>query len=223
MTEPELDDAFDELFVGASPPATPAEALARLPADVQERINADPEALKTLADLVWMSNALQSHPPMPTEGFARRATDAAYRVGEFAPKSNWNSLAGIAVAAAVLLAVGIIMWRPAGDQAKGPILASNDVKTSGDSPAFALFDQVKRLTPSFSGEPAVLASLGRSDIASIAVRRETGPLAKTISAPAENFAVVGKKIEQEVRPLRDSVRDAFAFLGEFPVKEKKSL
>ena len=223
MTEPEIDDAFDELFVGANPPATLSDALARLPAEARTRIANDDEARRTLADLVWLSNALKSKSPQPSVGFAERATNAVYQTGRPDPSWSWrSSTAGIAIAAMLLFAVGLVLMRPAGN-GNAPELAKVEPAPQGELPAFALFSQVKKLTPSLSGEQSMLASIARSDIASFAIDRETGPLAKTIAGPAENLATVGKKIEMEVRPLRKSVREAFAFLGDFPVREKKSL
>jgi hypothetical protein len=223
MTERELDDAFDELFVGGRPPSTATEALARLPAETRTQIESDPESMRTLADLVWMTSALQSDVPLPADGFAKRATDAAYQVGEYAPKSRWTSFVGIGVAAALLFGIGVALWPKPAQNGNGPDIAKVDPKPTDGSSALSLFDQVTRFTPNLTGDQAMFSTLSRTDIAAMAVRRETGPLAKTIAAPAENLVAVGQKIEQEARPLRQSVRDAFAFLGDFPVQEKKSL
>src|SRR5439155_1511607 len=67
------------------------------------------------------------------------------------------------------------------------------------------------------------ASFSGVEVASLVAKRETGSLAKALAAPAGNLATVGKTLEKEVKPIRDSVRDAFAFLGDFPGREKRSL
>lgn len=87
-----------------------------------------------------------------------------------------------------------------------------------EPPTLALLDQVKKIMPKFPPEMPI----GRVDMA-LASAPETTSLAAAITAPAGKLADVGKTLDKETKPIRDSVRDAFAFLGDFPPREKRSL
>jgi hypothetical protein len=217
----EINDAFDELFVGGDSPKTVAEALHRLPGDVRARVLTDDEARQSLAELVWMSKALRGLAPQPSESFAERTTDAAFRQSVPSAARSWKmTMVGTVVAAAVLLAVGVAVWRPRPAQpGLAPPIVKNDPPTlSVEPPTLALLDQVKKMMPKIPPE----VPLGTMEVA-LTAKPQTTSLAQAFAAPAGNIADVGKTIGKEVKPIRDSVRDAFAFLGEFPPREKRSL
>jgi hypothetical protein len=221
MNDREINDAFDELFVGGDSPETVAEALSRLPGDVRTRVANDDQARKSLAELVWMSKALRCSTPRPSVDFADRTADAAFRSSAPTEMQSWRmKMVGTVVAAAVLLAVGVAVWRPRPEQpGTAPVIVKNEApQPSAEPPTLALFDQVKKMMPKIPPD----VPLGRMEVA-LAAKPQTTSLAEAFAAPAGNIATVGKTIEKEVKPIRDSVRDAFAFLGDFPPREKRSL
>ena len=222
MNDRDINDAFDELFVDGDAPETVAEAFQRLPADVRARIGNDEEARQSLAELVWMSKALRGLTPRPSEHFAYRAVEAAFSRTTPIEKRSWKTtMVGTVVAATLLMAVGVAVWRPRTAQPEtAPAIAKkNDApQPSAEPPTLALLDQVKKMMPKIPPD----VPLGRMEVA-LAAKPQTTSLAQAFAAPAGNFATVGKTIEKEVKPIRDSVRDAFAFLGDFPPREKRSL
>jgi hypothetical protein len=218
----EMNDAFDGLFIGGDMPETVAEALHRLPDGVRARVLTDEEARQSLAELVWMSKALRVQTPRPSASFADRTAEAAFRQSAPTVVRPWKlTMAGTVVAAAVLLAVGVAVWRPRTEQpAAPPAMVKNDgpLPSSAEPPTLALLDQVKKMMPKIPSE----MPLGTMQV-SLGSKPQTTSLAQAFAAPAGNIADVGKTLGKEVRPIRDSVRDAFAFLGDFPPREKRSL
>jgi hypothetical protein len=215
----EINDAFDELFVGGDPPDSVEEAISQLPAELRHRIAVDDVARRTLAELVWMSKALRDSSPRPSSSFAGRTADAAFRTSTSLNSSWRKTIVGTLIAASVLFAVGVVVWRPKTDQQKHIEIVKVEPREPSAEPAtLALLDQVKKYMPRIPSE----LPLGRMDV-SLSPKAETTSLAAAIAAPAGKLAIVGKTIDKETKPIRDSVRDAFAFLGEFPSREKRSL
>jgi len=222
MIDRELEAAFDDLFVGDDPPHSTDDAIARLPLSLRSHLDCDADARRALAELVWMSNTLRASPPRPSQGFADRITNAAFQTTRPPQSRDWRfATVGTIIVASLLFAVALSLWPPQ-PEAPGvaPGIAQVDKKEAApEPPTLALLDQVKKIVPRMPSE----TPLANVEVASLIGKADAGSLAQTFASPAESLTTVGKTLGKEVKPIGNSVRDAFAFLGEFPAREKRSL
>jgi hypothetical protein len=219
MIDRELEAAFDDLFVGDDPPRTNEEAIARLSSALRCRLESDAESRRMLAELVWMSSILRSSAPRPSISFADRVAQTAFASALPQRKQNWRfAVIGSVVAATILFAVAMSLRRPNGPGASD-FVRDDRPSPVVEPPTIALLDQMRKIVPRMPSE-SPLASV---ELASLIGKAETGSLTQTFAAPATGLSTVGKALEKEVKPIGNSMRDAFAFLGEFPAREKRSL
>jgi len=219
MIDRELEAAFDDLFVGDNPPLSTDDAIARLPVSLRSHLDRDADARQALAELVWMSNTLRASPPRPSQGFADRITNAAFQTTSPPKSRDWRlATVGTIIVASLLFAVALSLWPK---QPEGPGVAPGmaETKSAAEPPTLVLLDQFKKIVPKMPSE----TPLANVEVASLIGKADTGSLAQTFASPAESLSNVGKTLGKEVKPIGNSVRDAFAFLGEFPAREKRSL